>query len=158
MAGGLVAIDTNVLVWGVRRHGPPDMLKRAEWLFKQFAEDKSEIIVPTVALTEYIRPYNTSEARAEIIVTFEERFLVMPFDTKCAELAARLFRAGQDHREMKIEGSRNQLNADSLIIATAASNGADCIYSNNADFRKLAEVHKRWTVSDLPDAPRDLFT
>jgi len=81
----------------------------------------------------------------------------MPFDVKAASISARLFNKGREQREMGKEGCRNKLNADSMIIATAAAHGAQRIYSANDDFRTLAKVLTHWKVEDLPINSGKLF-
>jgi predicted nucleic acid-binding protein len=154
----LVAIDTNILVWGIRRQGPHEKQERAQWLFQELEESQAQVIVPTVALAEYLRPFNTAEQRTEIIAQFEERFLIMPFDTRCTSLAAWLFNKGQELRQSGVEGGRNQLNADSMIVATAAAAGAERLYSEDEGMRNLAAIWTRWDVRGLPEVAPDLFS
>lgn len=154
----LVAIDTNVLIWGIRQQGSEEKIKRAGWLIRELEEDDDvQIIVPTIALAEYLRPYPMYEQRTEIIAEFEKRFLLVPFDVRCASFAATFFKKGLEQRPKGNDGSRNQLNADSMIIATAAAAGTEKIFSGDEAFRKLAEHHNRWHVCDLPVQPPDLF-
>jgi len=152
----LVAIDTNILVWAIRKEGPPEKLKRAAWLIHELDDVDAQIIVPTIVVTEYLRPY-AHQYHAEQVAVLESRFNIMPFDVKCASWAARLFDRGQPMREKEVEGRRNLLNADSMIIATAYVNGAERIYSDNEDFRDLAGTIQNWSVMELPNIAPDLF-
>jgi hypothetical protein len=58
---------------------------------------------------------------------------------------------------MDKEGARKCLRADCLIIATAATHGADILYSDDQDFRKRASKIGRLTVKGFPDIAPDLF-
>lgn len=119
----IVAIDSNTLMWGIRRQGPPEQLDRARWLFESFDREKTRVILSAVALSEYLTVYDPAQ-HASIVTALNERFVIMPFDVRCASLAATLFMDGKPLRDLSIPGARAALRADTLIIATASINGA----------------------------------
>lgn len=156
----LVAIDSMTLVWGVKKEGTSDQLQRAKWLFEQLETDKAQIILPAVALSEYLTPIDPRE-HTRAITALKERFLIPPFDVECASLAARLFWKGKELREvdeqMSQPGARKCLRADALIIATAVRHGARILYTGDDKCRRLASTIKHLEVKDLPEMPDSLF-
>ena len=118
MDGRLVAIDTMVLVWGIRKEGGEEQKKRAKWLFDRLHDEKAQILVPSVAVCEYVTPVEP-EKRNEVIAALSSRFIIPPFDVRCAALAAQLFKDGKSTRKMDSPGARKCLRSDAFIITTA---------------------------------------
>jgi len=81
--------------------------------------------------------------------------VIIPFDVKCASLAANLFSIGKELRQGGIPGGRACLRADTLIIASAKMYGAKVFYSDDDDCVKLAG--QVMTAKKLPDQPNTLF-
>jgi predicted nucleic acid-binding protein len=152
----LIAIESQVLVWGVRKVGPSQQLQRAKWLIDQLEAEDAQIIVPSIVLSEYLCEIPAADHPATI-AAFTKRFLVMPFDVLCTSVAAELFEHGKAGRPKGIPGSRKVLRADAMIIATAARHGAKVFYSHDRDCRSLAKKITTWEVRDLPDQPNHLF-
>jgi predicted nucleic acid-binding protein len=144
------------LVWGIRQEGPEDRRKRAKWLFQQLELDKAQVIIPSVALSEYLIRVKPEE-HGGVVAALSGRFLIQPFDAQCASLAAKLFLQGKELRKMSADGARKTLKADAFIIATAVVHGARKLYSGDADCRKLASKVRDLTVEDLPTVAPDLF-
>ena len=151
----VVAIDSMILIWGIRGKGKADQIKRAGWLFNSFDENRTQVIVPSVCLAEYLTPYDT-DTYNDVIAPLAKRFILAPFDVRCAALAARLFVQGKGERKLNTKNARNMLKSDCLIIATAASHGARTFYSDDAQCRKLA-AHARLNVEGLPEIAPNLF-
>lgn len=82
----IAAIDSQTLIWGVRQVGDRQQLQRAEWLFEYLENEDAQIIVPSVALCEYLCPVEASQ-RSAVVSAITSRFLVMPLDVQCASLA-----------------------------------------------------------------------
>lgn len=153
----IVAIDSQTLVWGVRkRDGTANQLQRAKWLFQQLEAQKAQIVLPAIALAEYLGHIDQADHVATI-AAISERFLIMPFDVRCTSLAAQLFNAGNVGRPKGKPNSRKVLRADSLIVATAAMHGASIFYSHDVGCRSLASHFSKWQVRDLPDTPETFF-
>src|SRR5437867_8866585 len=144
-----------ILVWGVRREGTPEQLKRARWLFEQFEQENAQIIVPAVAVAEYLGPANPVDHPA-IVAAISSRFVVAPFDVRCASLAAALFDRRKSGRPKDVANSRKSVRADSLIIATAYMHGAPVIYTGDARCKKLA-LTVPMDARDVPDIAPTLF-
>lgn len=152
----LVAIDSQILVWGIRNQGTKEQKSRAKWLFQSLEDEDSQIIVPAVALSEYLTKVGQGHQK-DVIASLATRFIIAPFDVKCVALAATLFSEGQGIVTKGRKGNRSMLRADSLIIATAACQGASAFYSGDANCRKLAERVPRLEVFDLPSIAPSLF-
>ena len=53
---GLVALDSMTLVWGIRKQGDSEQLRKARNLFAALEDAHSQVIIPAVALAEYLTP------------------------------------------------------------------------------------------------------
>lgn len=134
----LVAIDTQTLIWAVRKDGTAEELERAEWLFEQLEVEKAQVVIPSVVIAEYLGPIPKSK-HAATIEAINRRFLIKPFDVECASLASELFNIGKPMRPSGIPLGREVLRADTLIIATAKVHKAKVFYSNDKDCLALAK-------------------
>ncbi|MBI4579501.1 MAG: hypothetical protein HY718_07360 [Planctomycetes bacterium] len=101
----IVAIDFMILVWGIRKTGTREQLQRARWLFQKLEEEEAQVILSSVALAEYLTPVPPDEHR-DVIAALTKRFIVPPFDVRCASLAASLFAEGKNLRQMDKRGAR----------------------------------------------------
>ncbi len=146
-----------VLVWGIRKDGNEEQKRRADWLFQQMEDDDAQIIIPAVALSEYLTPVHPQKQR-DVIARLQERFIIHPFDVRCAELAARLFSHGRTLVRAGAKGERVCLRADAMIVATAAVYGASVLYSGDKKCRKLEQFVPRLEIKDLPEIPPNLWS
>jgi predicted nucleic acid-binding protein len=121
------------------------------------------VIVPTPALSETLIGAGDAAPQYLEILNKTSRFRIAPFGPRAAvEAAARhreALRAGD-----KKEGSESwaKVKFDRQIIAIAKVEGAERIYSNDADIRRFgkAEGLEVIRLQDLPDPPAktpDLF-
>ena len=144
-----------ILVWGIRRDGTEEQQQRARWLFESLEQqDDAQIIIPSVVLAEYLSPVKESE-HANVMAEVSNRFIVAPFDVRCASLAAKLFKSGRPDRSTSGTEWRKCLRADTLIIATAKIHGAKVLYSGDRNCLSLAR--SVMDARDLPDQPPHLF-
>jgi predicted nucleic acid-binding protein len=151
----IVAVDTMSLIWGLRGQGPKEKCKLAQWLFRQFTIHKTQVVLPSIVVSEYLTAEPDASKHANIIAELDKRFLIFPFDQRCASTAAILFRKGQALRTKGKAGGRPILRADSMIISVAKEYGARTIYSHDAAFRSLAKTVMK--SSDLPEPDTDMF-
>lgn len=151
----IVAIDSMVLVWGIRQEGTQEQLQRVRWLFEELQQQDAQIIVPTIAIAEYLTPVARHD-HAAVIHDLSQRFIIPVFDVRAASLAAHLFNVGNNTRPKNIPGGRTCLRADSIIIASAHASGATTFYSDDAQCRALAKEYM--TAADLPTIPPTLFS
>ncbi len=161
----LVAIDAQVLVWAVLRSRQEqkdlskrdqEMVRRAGWLIDDLEREEAQVVVPAIAVAEYLTPI-APERHRYVLGKVSARYFIAPFDVKAVSIAASLFSIGQKLRADKkgTEGNRRVLRADSNIIASAKASGATVIFSNDADLRKLAE--NVMIAHDLPTIPNNLW-
>lgn len=151
----IVAIDTNTLIWGVRKKGPAESVKRAKWLFEQLQKENALITVSAVAMSEFLIPVEPDKRQATA-TSITRYFNITPFDVRCVNLAASLFVDGKVLRKMGEEDARKCLKADTMIVACAKVAQAEVIYTHDAGCRTLAKkIGLR--AEDLPDMGTHLF-
>ncbi len=159
-----VALDTMVLIWGLRRTNPKagsvnasvaDLQRRSRILIRDLEEKKETIVIPTVEVAELLVPIPSSE-HGNFIAKLSERFFCPPFDLRAAAVAADLW---QYHRQLPADEQieRRVLKADVLIIATSKVAGVNLFFSHDAKCRKLAEK-AGLKGRDLPTHSENLFT
>lgn len=135
----IVGVDTTVLIWGWRKEGTAEELDRARWLLEKFEADKSQIVVSTPVLAEYLTPSPQRE-HAGIIAGLNTRFFLTTFDIVAASLAAGLFKTALETADRTYDNWRQVLRADCAIVAAAKANRVQAFYSNDAQCRKLAKA------------------
>ena len=153
----MICIDTNVLIWGVQgvaRPAQEGMIDRTRRYLAQLARDHEQVMVPSVAVGEYLQGFPAEEQAAQLEV-LSGVFFVPAFDARCAALAAELQRVGPAFRGEP--GVRVVFRADVQIIATAICHSAAQIVTGNVDeFRRIAgnripviEVPETWEQGEL---------
>jgi predicted nucleic acid-binding protein len=152
----IVAIDSQTLIWGVRKEGNAEQLQRAQWLFEELSNIRNcQVLISSIVIAEYLVPAD-KKAHPAIIESINQRFLVKPFDVQCSSLAADLFRRGKPMRPNGVPMGREVLRADTLIIATAKVHRAQIFYSGDVDCRALAGTIME--ARDLPLNSPNLFS
>ena len=159
------ALDTMILIYASQDPDsenaalikPEDLKlrKRAKILLIDLDAKKSDVMIATVAISEYLCKI-PSHKHGDIIVEFEKRFKHLPvFDLRASAKAAELF---QLHRELLPEDQleRRLLKLDVMVVASAAVAGAQVFYSHDAKCRKLAKL-AGMEPRDLPTHSEDLF-
>ncbi len=152
----IVAIDSMILVWGIREQGTSDQCFRARWLLEQFTKRETQVIVSAMVLSEFLTALDPSHYE-EVIAAMRKRYLLTPITPECAAIAAELFQAGSKLRVKGQPGGKSILRADTFVIAAARIHGAGRLYSNDGDCRDLA--NKKWPgfAHDVPVPPVNLF-
>jgi predicted nucleic acid-binding protein len=149
-------IDTMVLIWWVRRQstqGQENMIQRAHWLMEDLEQQCANVMVSSISVAEFLRG-STAAQQAEQMAIIEEVFLPAPFDQRAAlTLAARSPAA----RGIKEYVDRTvAFKADQMIVASAAANKVNILYSHDVGMRKLATAFGI-EARDLPEMPSSLF-
>jgi predicted nucleic acid-binding protein len=116
-------------------------------------------MVPSIVMAEYLADFAPEKQKAQQAI-IGRNFFVAPFDAKAATIAGELH-SKRLMKELRARSDipRQCLKADVQIIATAIAHGAVRIYTDDGNFRKLAQG--RIIVEDIPlvrPIPRDLFT
>ncbi len=151
----IVAVDSMTLVWGIREEGTEEQCLRAKWLFEQFTKRQTQVVLPSVVVSEYLTPVEP-QAHAMVIAQLEDRFIIQPFNVHCASIAAHLYQRGMKMRAKGEPGGRALLRADTMIIATAKAFGAEVLYTGDAGCRELA-AKIEMTALDLPEPEKGVF-
>lgn len=153
----IVALDTMILIWGIRRGGKPSqrqLEQRAKILLRQLEDDRAQIVVPSIVIAELLVPVLPANHGA-FIIELQRRFLCPPFDVHAASLAAQLWQLNHTAKPAERLGRRT-LKADVQIVAAAKVAGATRFCSNDRKCRRLAE-QLSLTALDLPTHHEDMF-
>lgn len=153
--GKIVAVDTNVLIWGIRKDGPEEMKQRAKWLFATLDEDDARVVVPAVCLAEYLIPIRP-EQRSAVASEIGKAFLIQPVDPIAAIFAAGLWETGKKQLKSGELNARLILKTDILVVGCAKAAGATELYTNDDGCRALAR-RVSLTPYDLPTCAPHLF-
>jgi len=141
----VACFDTHILIWGIQekaRAGQEDMLDRTRALLVQIEKERTQVIIPSIVIGEFLLGIDPTEhPRFEEII--RRRFAVFPYDLRAALEFSRIWHKKQDAEaiaELKASGAtKNELRADTMIVATALAAGATIIYGHDDRMRKLAE-------------------
>ena len=145
----IVTIDANILIYLFDDKTSAPISKatglpvdkcheRVKYLFQELEREKAKIVIPTPTLAEVlVRAQEGAPERLRILKA-SKHFRIVAFD----ERAAVEFAATQSNRIALGERSPAQTRAkakfDDQIVAIAAVEQSDTIYSDDEDVRKLA--------------------
>ena len=146
-----IAIDTNVLIWGVRQAataGQEARIGEAEAFLEWSAERGDEIAVPATAVAEYLVG-ESAESHSAVLNLLAGTFRILPFDVRAVSLAASLRQdpAFLSQLRGQFGTTRVHVKSDIEIVATAKACGAGRLFSNDRQLRHLAQLAK------LPASP-----
>lgn len=142
-------LDNNILIWGIRdvaTEGQEEMIGRAKALLLDLVEERADIIVPSVVVSEFLTGI-PNEQHAGTLKVLNKRFQLPPFDVRCAAVAASLWRSFAERNpslrsllnEQFPGTQRAKIKADIQIIATAIARNADVIYTHDGALAMVAE-------------------
>ncbi len=136
----LVVFDTTFLVplLDPQVKGTGDIDSRISHLVATLDKQRAKIIIPTPALCEVlIGAADAAPAYLEIL-SRHARFKIAPFGERAAVEAAARHREAMGRGDKK-EGSANwsKVKFDRQIVAIAKVEGAERIYSNDGDIRRI---------------------
>jgi len=141
----IACLDTHILIWGVQgvaNLAQHEMIARTKGLLAQLDKDKVRVIVPSIVIGEFLLglPIDAQPAYQELV---SRRFVVAPYDLRASILFSRVWHQKKSQgeiEEIKQSGStRNELRADTMIIATALAAGATHIYGHDRGVKRLSE-------------------
>lgn len=152
----VVCLDTSILIWGVREFAEPgqeSLIERAQHFLKRCDEEGKKVIVPSIVLGELLAgvPHDKMPGLIDIM---GKRFMVLPFDTPAAIVFARMWRDWKGKYVEETESdeySRKLAKADHMILATAITKGAWCIYTHDKYMKRFADGSIE--VFELPEMP-----
>jgi len=156
----LVCFDNHILIWGIKEQataGQEEMIPRAKALIKHLDEDHTRILIPSVVIAEFLLPISPEE-HALVLNLFNRSFIVASFDTAAASILAKIWRSKKQQAVIdtlvKNGKTRAELRTDSMIVATAVCQKADCIYSQDDALRAFAEGYIE--VKVIPFIPQQI--
>lgn len=144
----VVALDCQVLVWGIRRQATPnrtEMIPRAEALIAGLEADRAArrafVVIPVPALGEFL--IHEDESRHDAVTAeLRRRFHLAPYDLPAASIAARIWQQAQAcgaYPELIADGvTRQIIKVDTQILAVALAQGATVLYTEDPGRRTLA--------------------
>jgi predicted nucleic acid-binding protein len=141
----IACVDTHILIWGIQREATPgqeEMIPRAQALLAQLERDRTQVVVPSVVIGEFLIGLPASEQpRYQDIIS--RRFVVVPYDLRASIHFARIWQQKRDanvFEELKARGAtRTLLRADTMIVATALAASATSLYGHDEHIERLAK-------------------
>lgn len=166
----MVVFDTSVLLLALDPSTKPPLdpatetpllraNERIEHLIDTLSTNKQTIIIPTPVLSEVLVYAGAAGQKWLQYFNTTSVFRVVPFDQKAAIEAALSIRSSLDRGGLRIDASdpgvtRGKVKFDRQIVAIAKAEGAEIIYSDDADIIKYGKDAKIRTVQtaslDLP--------
>ena len=138
----LVCFDTQIIIWGVKKQATPGQepnIDKAEFLIEQCEKDKIQVMLPSIVVAELLCAIDPSQYSAFNQI-MQSRFMIIPFDMIAAAYFGKMWQERKKIESKKIEGiSRAEMKADLMIIATALSRKAECIYSEDGPLTRFAQ-------------------
>jgi len=161
----VVVFDTSFLVplLDPRVKGVGQVDVKLTHLIDTLDKQKDVVIVPTPALSEVLIGAGDAAPQYLEILSKTPRFRIASFGTRAAVEAAERHRQAVRKNDKK-EGTESwaKVKFDRQIVAIAKVEGAERIYSNDADIHRFGKAEGLDVVrlQDLPDPPAktpDLF-
>lgn len=144
----IVSIDTQILSWAIVRHPPKGnehLVKIATDFMNWVQEQEFKVVVPTIVISELLIPVPV-ENHQDVMIQLARDFRIVPFDIRSSQKFAEIM---QNHivknkiRRLispdKIGSTRAALKADTMILATALTHGAEIMFTNDGNMKKMAE-------------------
>ncbi|MGB2926683.1 MAG: type II toxin-antitoxin system VapC family toxin [Limnothrix sp.] len=157
----VICLDTNILVWGVQKQSSSnrkDKIPQAKQLIATLQANKNSVIIPTVVLAELLMGCQQIY-KSKVLNDLEHFSKIVPFDAAAAYIYSELSDEKWGVRqELKIQ--REKMKFDMMVVATAISQKAECIYAGDDDIFKIVEgsnVASSLQVRPMPPYQPSLF-
>jgi len=138
----MIVVDTHILAWGGQNERDPhcpDGVERAIQLFSDQHTKKQTIVVPVIALAEYLSGQKSERCRS-IQDIVGRAFFIAPFNTQAADIAAQLYNKRiSDAIRQGNSVTRDALKDDYKILATAICQGATHLYTHDPWIAKIEQ-------------------
>jgi predicted nucleic acid-binding protein len=132
LAAMKIALDTNVLIYFLE--GIEPQASKVEKILNSFMKSEAEGVISTVTVAEVLTGFYkaVNQENAEKVKTLLNdltlnSFKIVPVSFEIADLAA------------KLRAQRGGRLPDALIVVTALNQGADKIFSEDADFQRFSK-------------------
>lgn len=154
----VVCIDNHILIWGIEQKAHPsqqEMISRTKRFIDSLSKNDTKAIVPAIILSEFLMRIPPEEV-GKYLNIINQYLMVVPYDTIAAMEFARIWQAKTEQQVIEKlreeEGiGKNHLKIDSMVVATAVTRKATCIYSYDKGLKKFAEGYIE--VREIPDLP-----
>jgi predicted nucleic acid-binding protein len=141
----LVCLDTHILIWGIKEEASPErveMIPRAKYLFSEFTKAHTKALIPSVVIGEFLLRIPAS-MHITVLNLMREIFITAPYDLQAAARFASLWQERSANNLIKdlqdeLQATRAELRADCMIVATAITHKASCIYSHDRKLKAFA--------------------
>lgn len=137
----IVALDTNVLIWGIKKDGEPDNIRNTEGLLQQFHVEKCDVIVPALVIAELLMRIPSAN-HATITDYLQKSFIVAALDISASIVFSHIWQTnkndGLPHRE---GATREKMKIDFLVVAIAVSRKAEVIYSDDPHVHAFGKTY-----------------
>jgi len=151
-----VCLDTQIMIWGIKDQFTPnrkEIAEKAKHFVKKLNDENTKIVIPSVVLAEMMSNVPEDE-RSKVLNCFTKNFQIQPFDARTALIYAdRYYKKYFDPltgHETIMEGSRETIVADLMVVASAKAADVDVLYSEDSDVHKLSKEFIK--ASRIPDA------
>lgn len=136
----IICFDSQILIWGIKKVAEPsqvEMIERAKHFIDNLDPKGVEVVIPMVVVTELLsrEPFEKQIAFLHILQT---SFRLKNFDAEVALECANLLRKNWEKIiEVRADTQvrKDKLKFDHIIIASAITAGASCIYSYDDDIK-----------------------
>lgn len=161
----IVCLDTNILIWGIQKIALPehaDKIEKAKYLFEQLQEEKAEVIIPAIILSEFLIGIDSID-QPLCLKEIHRHCKIYPFDVpaalKLSEMLKNMKHNGVYARLEKEGCTKRTIKFDSLLVATALAQKVSILYTYDKAVRLIAEK-EGIEVRGLPELPthNDLFS
>jgi predicted nucleic acid-binding protein len=153
----LVCFDNHVLIWGIKEQsteGQEDKIALAKSFIENLKNDDL-VIIPSIVLAEFLIPI-PPQLHAMVINLFTKKFLIAPFDALAASKFSLIWQTNKPPEVAKQliedDATKAELRADSMIVATAVAQKAECIYSYDKGIKSFAKGFIE--VKEIPFLPK----
>jgi len=153
----LICFDNHVLIWGIKeqaKEGQEDMISLTK-KFIDSLDDNDPVLIPSIVMAEFLIPI-PPEQHAMVINLFNKNFIIAPFDALAASKFSLIWQTNKPPEAakqlIKDFTTRAELRADSMIVATAVAQKADCIYSHDKGIKAFAKGFI--DVKEVPFVPQ----
>ena len=141
----LICFDNHVLIWGLKEQSQEDqedMITKTKKFINSIDDKDTLVLIPSIVLAEFLMPIPAT-LHAMVINLFNKNFIVAPFDALAASKHALIWQTNKPpekaSKTIKDGTTKAELKADSMIVATAVSRKADCIFSHDNNLKAMAK-------------------
>jgi predicted nucleic acid-binding protein len=156
----VVVFDANMLIALVSPDTPPEHRSRLNHLVNTLGEARSYVGIPAPAFSEFM--VDSEQATSEVLAALRRKQWIrfLPLDEKAAIEAAFIARSVIARSGKKRGASKKtwqQIKVDRQIVAIAKANGADAVYSDDAELRTEARSYgiQAHALIEIPLPPEE---